>query len=548
MADFETTTDIEDCRVWAYAVCEVGNESNIKVGNSLDEFMEWVLNLQDEKVWFHNLKFDSDPITIWLFEHGWRYKEKRKELEDRQFSTLISDMGQYYSMTLMYNGSKITILDSMKVLPMSVENIAKSFGLNQSKLEINYNEYRAPGHILTEQETEYVKADVQIVAQALHIQHMHGLTRMTQGSNALHDYKKKVGGYKRFDKLFPQIEYAYDHDIRQAYRGGYVYVNPKYQDKPIDGGLVFDVNSLYPDRMRNCLLPYGQPVKYEGKYIEDRVHPLYVQCIRCDISVKKCHLPSIMIKNMRYGSNEYIEDTEGEEVVIYLTSTDLKLMYEQYDVHSIEYLGGYKFKGAHGLFDEYIEFWMKQKAEATKTGNKGLRQLSKLMLNALYGKFGLNPDVRSKHPYLEDRKVKFYVGAKEQRKPIYIPMAVFITAEARYKTITSAQRLYDRFVYADTDSLHLQGTELPNTLEIDDTRLGAWAHEATFEKGKFIRQKTYIETINGEDHITCAGMPKRCYQHVTFDNFKTGSSYGGKLLPKHVNGGIVLIEKEFTIR
>lgn len=28
VADFETTTNLEDCRVWAYALCEVGNESN----------------------------------------------------------------------------------------------------------------------------------------------------------------------------------------------------------------------------------------------------------------------------------------------------------------------------------------------------------------------------------------------------------------------------------------------------------------------------------------------------------------------------------------
>ena len=27
-ADFETTTDEEDCRVWAYALCEIGKPDN----------------------------------------------------------------------------------------------------------------------------------------------------------------------------------------------------------------------------------------------------------------------------------------------------------------------------------------------------------------------------------------------------------------------------------------------------------------------------------------------------------------------------------------
>ena len=30
VADFETTTNINDCRVWAYAICEIGNKDNVK--------------------------------------------------------------------------------------------------------------------------------------------------------------------------------------------------------------------------------------------------------------------------------------------------------------------------------------------------------------------------------------------------------------------------------------------------------------------------------------------------------------------------------------
>lgn len=548
VADFETITDANDCRVWAYAVYNVEKDKIERIGNHIDDFMELILKLEDGKVWFHNLKFDGEFIISWLFRHNFKYREERKKLKENEFTTLISDMGQFYSMSIQTANYKITIQDSWKVLPMKVARIAKSFGLEESKLKIDYKAFREEGHILTEQEKEYVMNDVIIVGKALAIQFSHGLTRMTIGSNALHDYKKRVGGFKRFLKYFPEIEYSVDKDIRQAYRGGFTYVSPRYQNKIIGGGITLDVNSLYPDRMSNCLLPYGVPIRFEGKYEYDKVYPLYVQCIKCDITLKANHVPSIALKQMRFASNEYVIDTQGEEITLYLTSTDLDLMHQQYDVESIEYIGGYKFKGAKDLFRTYIDYWIGQKNQASIDGNKGLRQLAKLMLNSLYGKFGLNPDTKSKHPYIEKGVIKYYVGKAERRKSIYVPMAVYITSEARYKTITAAQKLYDRFMYADTDSLHLEGTELPEILDVDDVKLGAWAHEATFTQAKFIRQKTYVEIIEGQLHVTCAGMPDSCYDQVTFDNFTEGSTYVGKLLPKHVVGGIVLVEKEFTIR
>ena len=48
--------------------------------------------------------------------------------------------------------------------------------------------------------------------------------------------------------------------------------------------------------------------------------------------------------------------------------------------------------------------------------------------------------------------------------------------------------------------------------------------------------------------ITCAGMPSKCYEHVTWENFMTGNSFEGKLQPAHVPGGIVLKRVDFTIK
>lgn len=85
-------------------------------------------------------------------------------------------------------------------------------------------------------------------------------------------------------------------------------------------------------------------------------------------------------------------------------------------------------------------------------------------------------------------------------------------------------------------------------LDIDPVRLGAWKHESTFEKAKFIRAKTYAEQVDGKLEVKCAGMPAYMHGQVTLDNFETGAIYTGKLYQKRVPGGIVLVEGEMEIR
>ena len=43
-------------------------------------------------------------------------------------------------------------------------------------------------------------------------------------------------------------------------------------------------------------------------------------------------------------------------------------------------------------------------------------------------------------------------------------------------------------------------------------------------------------------------MPARCYHNVTWESFKEGFSCGDKLAFKHVKGGVMLVETEFTIK
>ena len=170
----------------------------------------------------------------------------------------------------------------------------------------------------------------------------------------------------------------------------------------LENGTVLDVNSLYPSVMYDKKLPFGEPVFFQGEYKQDKVYDLYIQMITCSFKIKKNKIPTIQIKNNRsfFKANEYLESSQNEIVCLVLTNVDLKLFFEQYDVYDLEYVCGWKFKGITGIFKEYIDKWITRKNKATLEGNKGLRTLAKLMLNAIYGKFATSLDVQSKIPYL----------------------------------------------------------------------------------------------------------------------------------------------------
>lgn len=575
--DFETTTDLDDCRVWAYAICEIGDPDNFIYGNSLDEFMEWCQNPKENYLClFHNLKFDGQYILSWLLKHGFEYVADKKNRHDHSFTTLITDMGQFYVIEVYFKVkghkvNKVTFHDSLKLLNFSVEEIAKSFDLPISKLKLDYHAKREVGHILTPHEVDYIRNDVRIMALALDILYKQGMTKMTVGANALHSFKSICNN---FSQLFPVLPLEVDADIRKSYKGGFTYLSPKYREKTTGRGLTLDVNSMYPAKMVQEWIPYSMPEPFEGKYKPDKLYPLYTQRLSCTFDIKPNKIPSIQLKNCAsFMPNEYIESSKDEIVTLTLTNPDLELFFQQYDVNVIAYHGGWKFKRARGMFTDYINHWTEEKIKAKKEGNRPQYLLSKLMLNNLYGKLALNPIGRQKAPVLKDEELHYLMLPTEERKPIYIPAATFITSYARKYIIETSQFIrdwsmknkgYDAYVYSDTDSIHclLDKSDLDvlkKHIKIDPYELGAWDCESTWTRGRFLRQKCYIEEIDGEIHSTVAGMPKHLSHLVNFDNFNVGfttadftddeiGEKGRKLKYVHTDGGVVLVPTDFTIK
>lgn len=539
-------------------------------GEDIDSFINYCsLINESSSFYFHNLKFDGEFIIHYLLTHGFVHVNEKK-LGVNQFSTIISDLNVFYCIKVKFKEEVIiSFFDSLKLLNFSVEEVAKAFNLSIKKLEIDYKAKREKGHKITDEEKEYLKHDVMIMSLALEKMFEMKITRMTIASNAMNFFKDTISK-KRFEEWFkPPL---YDKDLRQAYKGGFTYLNEIYRGKEVKEGIVLDVNSLYPSVMYYSPMPYGEGIYFDGKYVPDKLYNLYIQNITCQFRIKKDMIPTIQIKNnLSFVPTEYLSSSNGESINLTLTNVDLKLFLEHYDIYDVSYNWGWKYKSSTKIFKSYIDYWNELKVKATKEGNKPLRTIAKLMLNSLYGKFAASPEGRSKIPYLDNNIVKYKLSELEERTAYYLPISIFITSWARDKTIRSAQAVYHRFIYADTDSLHLEGTDIPENLLISDTELGKWKIESAFKRGKYLRQKCYIEdAVSPVDeiekfkkenpeclhlvskdsiiNIVCAGMPKGCYKNVTWENFDYGSVFDGKLGVKHTDGGIVLVDTTFTIK
>lgn len=296
----------------------------------------------------------------------------------------------------------------------------------------------------------------------------------------------------------------------------------------------------------------------------------------------------------------FYKDLQGNTVPatveLTLTQTDYQLIQEHYTLEDCEILDGCWFHAACGIFDEYIEKYKRIKLESTGA----MRELAKLFLNNLYGKMASSMDSSFKVPYLkEDKSIGFTMVSANDKAPGYIPVGSAITSYARNFTIRAAQKNYhgpDKpgFIYADTDSIHCDLT--PDQIvgiKVHDKNFCCWKLESQWDIAWYTRQKTYIEHITVDDKgrvlqdpyylVKCAGMPDKCkdifvkslerwtpedeeckpeaerfrpteeeleviQKEYNLEDFTVGLKVPGKLRPKRIRGGVVLVECAYEMR
>lgn len=638
VCDFETTVyeGQKHTEVWAAACVEMFTD-DVKLFHSIDEQFEFFIEQKcNLTAYYHNLKFDgSFWLSYLLVDMGFKQAfienengevigfKKDKDMRHKEVKYLIAEMGQWYSISFMWGGKLITLLDSLKLLPFSVSKIGKSFGTKHKKLDMEYKGFRYAGCEITDEEANYIKNDVLVVKEAMEIMFEEGHKKMTIGSCCLAEYKNIIGSYK-YKTYFPYLydikttpnygaENAGDY-IRKAYRGGWCYIARGKEGRIFEKGCTADVNSLYPSMMSSesgNIYPIGEPTFWSGDYLPPQAlqaGKYFFVRIKTKFYLKDGKLPFIQIKSSyMYKGNEMLEtsdifnrkdgkwynkyiDVDGNEkdarVELTLTMTDYKLMLEHYDLVDFEIIDGCYFDGSIGIFDDYIEKYKQQKL----TSKGARRELAKLFLNNLYGKMAASTDSSYKIAFVkEDKSIGFYPHVAKDKKGGYIAVGAAITSYARNFTIRTAQQNYHGvnkrgFIYADTDSIHcdLEPEELRG-VTLHDKNFCCWKLESKWDLGLFVRQKTYAEHIIIEDgeevepyyNLKCAGMPDRCknlfLRNIAGDrgendevltqeqleflavprsihDFTIGLCIPGKLLPKRIRGGTLLIDTTYEMR
>ena len=546
-------------------------------------------------------------------------------MKNKTFKYSISDKGLWYSIVIKVNNHFIELRDSLKLLPFSVKRIGESFGTKHKKLDMEYTGFRYAGCEITEEEQKYIANDVLVVKEALEIMFNEGHSKLTIGSCCLEEYKK-IFGEDDYNLMFPSLTdytiddkiYKYnnaDSYIRKSYKGGWCYIVKGKENQIKTNGTTADVNSLYPSMMSSesgNKYPVGKPTFWSGNFIPDKAlksNRYFFIRIKTRFYIKENKLPFIQIKgNYLYKGTEALESSDvydkntdkyypvykdlagnihDTRVELTLTMTDYYLMLEHYELVDFEILDGCYFFARCGLFDEYIEKYKKIKLES-----KGaLRELAKLFLNNLYGKMASSTDSSFKVAFVkEDKSVGFISVKADDKQAGFIAVGSAITSYARNFTIRAAQQNYygvnkRGFIYADTDSIHcdLKPTEIKG-ITVHDKNFCCWKLESCWDKGIFVRQKTYIEHVTHEDlqeiehpfyNVKCAGMPQRCKDLFiksmkgitkeeeqeyteeqleflstkrTLQDFKIGLIIPGKLMPKRIRGGVVLVDTTYEMR
>lgn len=302
-----------------------------------------------------------------------------------------------------------------------------------------------------------------------------------------------------------------DSFIRRGYYGGHSDV---YKPRG-ENFFYYDVNSLYPYAMKQYPMPIGKAKWATDLYKQnlDELFGFIDACVICPDYIKKPVLP-------RKDKDDLLIFGTGNFRGVYFSEEFKYAKSIGYDVTPLQ---GYLFEKGHGLFDKFVTELYDNRLKAKKDGNDGLSYVYKLLMNSLYGRFGINPvstitEICSKVRYEQMLRQKgsfmfaealgdeyficSYCSDTLKSSDYVVPRIAAVHISA---AISAYARIYmhpyinrDDSYYKDTDSVVL-GSPLPEDV-ISKDELGKF--QLVYKKvieGIFLAAKSYYLTVERED-------------------------------------------------
>ena len=567
---------------WGIAPRAAQSEDEVVIGRRIVEFFDYLKKLGSCTVFFHNLKYDGHFILWYALSKGF-------EVSDEVIDT------SFYSFSVKIGKSKITFRDSLKIYPYKLEYLGKLFGVKKLIGDWDYNRYILPSDYLSENELAYLRHDVYILCLAIADLRKRGYTKNTIASIAYDErFKLTFPKHKNIPSLRPKsikpLEQKEQLELMQAYFGGFCYLNPLYAEKVLFRVTSFDENSMYPDKLRASVLPYGEYKRFDYSEAVDRLAQQLYPCrvYRCRVSARLKsveNLPILMFpcgnQSIRYQGKVI----ECHNEVCYLSNLDLKMAKNEYDFDLLEIEAIFCWRGRSGFYKNFVDEYGGKKEEISRELNEAKsrgdaeavgrleieRFNTKRILNTSYGKDGTKILREKRKFYKLDNLVANHFDFELQKSQFYLPHAIFICAYARYDLYQMIKRAGKDFIYCDTDSVKCfeeKAKEIERDFAelLDNNRIGAWKNEGTYEEAKFLRQKTYYTIEEGEFSVTGCGITPDCKKLITKENFTndlqitkediknwntahpTEKPLESKLRFVTVKGGVALVPTDFEIK
>lgn len=166
---------------------------------------------------------------------------------------------------------------------------------------------------------------------------------------------------------------------RYAYKGGLA--QAPLVGRVFSSVYMYDVISIYPSIIRDCPMPGGTMFWLDSMTLE---HFGFVKVLaRAPKNKLPCFLP---VRVDEFGTNECLGH---DQLFTGLFFTEEVVAAKAYG-YEVEVKGGYCFDKIEGGFTSFVDSCFAKRQEAKAAGDRVLERVFKMLLNSLYGRFGIN--------------------------------------------------------------------------------------------------------------------------------------------------------------
>ncbi|KAL3537038.1 hypothetical protein ACH5RR_000404 [Cinchona calisaya] len=503
-------------------------------------------NTRLRTVYFHNFaRFDGIFILRYYADRGNKYKIK----------PLVRNHKLYELKVYIGENLFLRFRDSCTLLPISLASLGRTLcpelgpkgsiphdDLVVSDLQVNSEDFInylrqdiliLGGVMLKAQEINWSKYQIDIEDV------------MTVSALSLKIFRKKYFDDNTFHINIPTRNQ--DTFIRRGYYGGHVDVYKPYGENLY----YYDVNSLYPFIMKSYPMPCGVPVwknNLEGVGL-DSLFGFIEAYVVCPTSISHPFLPyKDKFGTLLFPTGKFIGVFYSEELKF---ARDLG--------YQIIPLRGYLFEKKSSPFESFISDLYESRLEAKKAGDEPMTFIYKILMNSLYGRFGMNPEstvteICNQKKYEELMKMDNFQFAEKLTDHYYIvnyitnssfvddddwkapkmsvvQLVAAITACARIHMYPHISR--PDCYYTDTDSIVL-GSPLSDDL-VSSIELGKFKLEYHVKRGIFLAPKSYMLDIEDDRHIIKHKGPAKDLVTLEWFQKKFADLSLTKQIPIHAN-------------